>query len=509
MALEWKEEYITEFPEVDQQHKHLFRLAGVLAMDILQGQPSSVLHADLVRIGQSFHEHIATEEQLMDEHHCHSHLREEHSSDHATFLQQIDAVTRENVTTDEARAFLRYSIFWMRYHVLAVDKPVFAHMKAISDGKTPKEACIVASNVVRDVAPVLLDGVGKTYTELYDTQLHIAKQNHNLRLIQHELQMSNQALEARVEQRTNELSDANNKLQDEYHKLQELNQRLESAQGQLLQSDKMAAIGQLAAGVAHEINNPIGFVNANLGSLKNYIESLLSLITLFEQVADELPPAVRNHVIEAAQKMDLDYIRQDVLDLLNESTDGLDRVKQIVQDLKDFARAGEAVWQDADLHRGLDSTLNVVWNEVKYKAQVQKNYGDLPLVRCVPAQINQVFMNILVNAAHAIENMGEIIIRTGVEGDDVWVSITDSGKGMSEEVQKRIFEPFYTTKPLGKGTGLGLSLAYGIIQKHKGRIVVQSEEGKGSTFTVYLPIHGIDEVEALVAKGKASASSTQ
>ena len=255
----------------------------------------------------------------------------------------------------------------------------------------------------------------------------------------------------------------------------------------------MAAIGQLAAGVAHEINNPVGFVNANLGTLKSYVESLLSLINTFEQVSDELPASVQKRLNDMKIAIELDYVRQDILDLLAESADGLDRVKQIVQDLKDFARAGESVWQDSDLHRGLDSTLNVVWNELKYKAKVHKEYGVLPLVRCVPAQINQVFMNILVNAAHAIENMGDITLKTGVEGENVWISISDNGRGMPEAVCKRIFEPFFTTKPVGQGTGLGLSLAYSIIQKHKGRIDVNSTEGVGTTFTIHLPIAGIGE----------------
>jgi len=205
-----------------------------------------------------------------------------------------------------------------------------------------------------------------------------------------------------------------------------------------------------------------------------------------------LPPAVQQRLLQYRESIELDYVRQDVIELLAESADGLDRVKQIVQDLKDFARAGEAVWQEADLLKGLDSTLNVVWNELKYKAKVHKEYSDLPLVRCVPAQINQVFMNILVNAAHAIDKMGDIWLTTGRDGEWVWVQIRDNGKGMSEAVRMRIFEPFFTTKPVGQGTGLGLSLAYGILKKHKGRIEVSSEEGVGTCFTLFLPIAGPD-----------------
>jgi signal transduction histidine kinase len=333
----------------------------------------------------------------------------------------------------------------------------------------------------------------QTYSELYDSQLRVVHQNSHLLEVQHKLKHTNQELEERVTNRINELMEGNRKLQGEYEKLQSLNQKLESAQGQLLQSEKMAAIGQLAAGVAHEINNPVGFVNANVGTLKSYVESLLSLISTFEQVSDELPTGVQKRLNELKENIELDYVRQDIIELLAESADGLDRVKQIVQDLKDFARAGESVWQDADLHRGLDSTLNVVWNELKYKAKVHKEYADLPLVRCVPAQINQVFMNIMINAAHAIEGMGEITLKTGTAGDEVWISVTDTGKGMPEAIRKRIFEPFFTTKPVGQGTGLGLSLAYSIIQKHKGHIEVESTEGVGTTFKIYLPIAGKGE----------------
>jgi signal transduction histidine kinase len=163
-------------------------------------------------------------------------------------------------------------------------------------------------------------------------------------------------------------------------------------------------------------------------------------------------------------------------------------VKNIVQDLKDFSHVDEAEWQWSDLHHGLDSTLNIVWNELKYKAEVVKEYGAPPEIECIPSQLNQVFMNLLVNAAHAIENRGTITIRTGHDGDGAWVEITDDGKGIAPEHLERIFDPFFTTKPVGKGTGLGLSLSYGIVKKHKGRIEVDSRPGMGARFRVWLPV---------------------
>jgi PAS domain S-box-containing protein len=270
----------------------------------------------------------------------------------------------------------------------------------------------------------------------------------------------------------------------------QLNRRLEEAQNQLLQSEKMASIGQLAAGVAHELNNPIGFVHSNLGSLEGYLKDIFEIAAAYEEMekacAAAGPDAARIRQLKAEK--DYAYLREDIFQLLAESKDGLSRVRKIVQDLKDFSRVGEAEWQWANLHKGLDSTLNIVWNELKYKCKVNKEYGDLPEVYCLPSQLNQVFLNLLVNAGHAIENKGEITLASDRRGDEVWISVRDTGKGIPKENLNRIFEPFFTTKPVGQGTGLGLSLAYSIVQKHQGRIEVESRVGEGSTFRVVLPI---------------------
>ncbi len=259
---------------------------------------------------------------------------------------------------------------------------------------------------------------------------------------------------------------------------------LQETQSQLLQSEKMAAIGQLAAGVAHEINNPIGFVNSNLGTLKNYTGQLVDL-------------AERSRKGEASEAdfvaADFDYLKTDIDDLLRESRDGLERVKKIVADLKDFSHVDESEWQEADLNAGIESTLNVVWNELKYKAEVVRESGDLPKVPCVAAQINQVVMNLLVNAAHAIEQRGTITVRTGCDATQAWIEVSDTGRGIAPAAMQRIFEPFYTTKPVGKGTGLGLSLSYDIVKKHGGRIDFSSEVGVGTTFRPSLPLHRLGE----------------
>lgn len=277
-----------------------------------------------------------------------------------------------------------------------------------------------------------------------------------------------------------------------YKRIQQTNVRLEEAQNQLLQAEKMASIGQLAAGVAHEINNPIGFVSSNLSSLRGYVEPLFRLLELLQETPQgSLPPAISDELAALSKHIDLEFIGEDLPQLLNESEDGLARVKKIVQDLKDFSRVDHADWQDADLNAGLDSTLNVVMNEVKYKAEVKKEYGDLPPVRCIAAQLNQVFMNLIVNAAHAIPQRGLITLKTQAQGDWVCIEVRDTGTGMPEDVKRRIFEPFFTTKPVGQGTGLGLSLSFSIVQKHGGRIEVESEPGVGTTFQVWIPIQKV------------------
>lgn len=270
-----------------------------------------------------------------------------------------------------------------------------------------------------------------------------------------------------------------------------LNKRLEEANNQLLQSEKLASIGQLAAGVAHELNNPIGFVHSNLGTLDGYLNDLMALIDAYAKLIEAQQPALpgMEALLRQRQDIDFDYLRRDIFDLVGESKEGLLRVKKIVQDLKSFSRMGEQDWQLADVHQGLESTLNIVWNELKYKCQVVRDYAELPPVYCVISQLNQVFMNLLLNAAQAIEKQGVITVRTSCpDSGHVRIEVADTGVGIPKAHMTRIFEPFFTTKPVGKGTGLGLSLSYGIIERHHGRIDVESTEGVGTTFRLTLPL---------------------
>lgn len=316
----------------------------------------------------------------------------------------------------------------------------------------------------------------------------VAERTAELQGSEAELRDSRDKLEEKVRERTADLQTANAALFADKERQEALIKKLDEAQNQLLQSEKMASIGQLAAGVAHEINNPVGFISSNVTTLEQYLKDLFQILDAYELAESRTEGEACAEARSLKERLDYAYLKEDVVNLINETRDGLGRVKKIVQDLKDFSHVDEAEWQLADLHKGLDSTLNVVNNEIKYKAVVVKEYGDLPQVECLPFQLNQVFMNLLVNAAHAIAERGTITLRTGRAGDDVWVEIADTGSGIAPENLKRIFEPFFTTKPVGKGTGLGLSLVYGIMQKHHGDIQVESEPGKGTTFRITLPV---------------------
>jgi len=301
------------------------------------------------------------------------------------------------------------------------------------------------------------------------------------------LSADNKKYQKNLEKLVDELAKQNEELEKTLGELKE-------AHDQLVQSEKMASIGQLSAGVAHEINNPIGFVHSNLGTLGKYLGKIKNFI-------DEVDSHVNNGQLdkETYQKLlkqeKVKFILEDIVEILNESHEGTLRVKTIVKDLKNFSNIDRAQIQETSLEDGLDSTLNIVWNEIKYKAEVIKEYSDTPDVTCNPQQVNQVFLNLLVNAAHAIDKSpGKIIIRTqDLKNGFVQIEIEDNGSGIEEDKIKKIFDPFFTTKDIGEGTGLGLSISYRIIKDHGGEIEAFSEIGKGTTFRISLPVEGPPE----------------
>lgn len=302
-----------------------------------------------------------------------------------------------------------------------------------------------------------------------------------------ELEEAKSGLEEKVRARTVELAEAKASVERAY-------EDLKTAQAQLVQAEKLSSLGQLAAGVAHEINNPVGFVSSNLGTLKEYMEDLLQLLKGYESLLAAMErgetaavEGERKRVEALSKQIDIDFLMEDLSKLTTQSLDGMDRVRRIVEDLKEFAHVDRAEWVRCNLNQGIESTLNIVRNELKYKAEVVQELGQLPEIYCYPQQLNQVFMNLLVNAAQAMNEKGKIWIRSFVLGASVVVEIEDTGCGIPAENLKKIFDPFFTTKPVGKGTGLGLSMSYGTVQKHGGKIEVESAVGKGTKFRVVLP----------------------
>ncbi|MBU2964270.1 ATP-binding protein [Amphritea sp. 2_MG-2023] len=297
-----------------------------------------------------------------------------------------------------------------------------------------------------------------------------------------ELQALNQSLEQRVAQRTEQLQNQNKQLEETLT-------TLKNTQQKLIQAEKMASLGTMAAGVAHEINNPVSYIKSNLGSLQKYADDLLCYAAEIEKLlAVEDGSSGPSQLAALKEEQDIAYLIEDLPLLLKESLEGITRVEEIVAGLKSFSRLDSDDMKPADINQGISSTLKLVSNQLKYHCSVHEDYGELPLVNCNLAQINQVVMNLLVNASHAIEGQGDIYIKTRCVDAQVQIEIRDTGCGMSAEVVSQLFDPFFTTKGVDQGTGLGLSISHGIVQKHGGDIQVVSELGRGSCFTVILPL---------------------
>ena len=306
----------------------------------------------------------------------------------------------------------------------------------------------------------------------------------NNRYIEETRQLVQQVTEARIrEQYIRDLEEKNRKLRQLYSDLK-------NAQLQLIQSEKMASLGQLVAGIAHELNNPISYIYANMKELENYIGAIDRLLKVLTRQANQ--PDFRERLEETLREIrrhyDLDFIQEDIGKLIRESIEGSQRVKQVVQNLRNFSRLDEAEFKAVDLHEGIESTLSLLRNEMKNRIAVHRQFGKLPEVFCHPGHLNQVFMNLLLNAVQAIEGKGNIWIRTELRGEEVVIEIRDDGRGIPPEVREKIFDPFFTTKPVGQGTGLGLSISYNIVKEHGGRIEVESAPGQGTTFRIFLPV---------------------
>lgn len=270
-------------------------------------------------------------------------------------------------------------------------------------------------------------------------------------------------------------------------------EQLKTQQDALIRSEKLATLGTLVSGVAHEINNPLSFVHSNVDTLGQHSDAIAKLYPLLIEaisIDESERPAFAERVFKFLEAEDLEYFTEELDELVSDTNDGVQRVKEIVRNLRSFARMDAQVRTEADLNEGIRSTLKLIHNQISANTRINLSLEELPPVICNPGEINQVLLNILVNAAQALENQPEprLAIASQVDQDWVQISIADNGKGMSKEIQQRIFEPFYTTKEIGKGTGLGLSISYGIISHHQGELLVESAPNKGTVFTLRLPV---------------------
>jgi signal transduction histidine kinase len=270
---------------------------------------------------------------------------------------------------------------------------------------------------------------------------------------------------------------------------------LERLQAQLVHSEKMASLGQLAAGIAHELNNPAGFIYGNMSVLSECSNSLMKLLAFYDCLP--LPSDVATEIGKLKEEIDYNNLAADFFSIIADCREGSERIRDVVQNLRVFSRLDEAEFKKIDLHEGIDSTTRLLSRYYgESRIILERDYGDLPLVSCYAGQLNQVWMNLLVNAAQAVSGEGRVQIRTRLEGGTVLVAISDTGCGITPEHQNKIFDPFFTTKPVGEGTGLGLSIIYGIIERHGGSIKVESELGEGTTFTVSIPVNArLNQVE--------------
>lgn len=286
-----------------------------------------------------------------------------------------------------------------------------------------------------------------------------------------------------------EIDESRKDIQMTLAKLEKAHEELKASQLKILQQEKMASIGQLAAGVAHELNNPMSFISSNLGTLDKYVHRLIDFIQLqSESVAAVKDASALYKIDEKRKEVKLDYMLEDVKVLLQESIDGADRVKKIVSELNSFSRMDQEEYKKANINECIESAVTIVWNELKYKSTLERQYGDLPLTMCYPRQMNQVFVNLLINAVNAIAGKGVITVKTWYQTECIWIEVSDTGVGIPLKNLVKVFEPFFTTKEVGKGTGLGLSITYEIIQRHKGDITVASDVGKGTAFTIRIPV---------------------
>lgn len=491
----WSHHFETGLPTVDRQHRALVDLVNTAAPLLASAGDSGLQKAGhlLDELTRYALVHFRDEEQLMHDEGLDPAYLDKHHRTHQAFGQSVAMMRQQASQAGQLTGseLLRFLTSWLAFHILAEDQCMARQIKAIRAGQTPPQAW------AQEMASQS-DGPHAVYTEalldLFGVVTHrnktLLETNTRLQQTQAELAQANSGLEARVAARTAELAQANEHLRTEQAALTASLAQLRHTQQQLLQSEKMAAVGQLAAGVAHEINNPIGFVNANLSTLGTYTTQLLAIIDAQGTDHARLAPLSQTATTAAAAEQ-LAYLKQDIPDLLHESHQGLERVTRIVADLLKFAHTEAMAPEPVDLVDALESALSSLPQDLLKNVSVTRSLAPLPPVVCRPAEMQQVLVNLLTNACQAMETQGSLYLESGlcpVNGQPgVWLSIRDTGVGMTPDVQKRVFEPFFTTKPVGQGTGLGLSVTWDMVQRHGGNVQLTSAPQQGTTVRLELP----------------------
>jgi hemerythrin-like metal-binding protein len=475
----WSPHFETGLELVDAQHHALVDMINLAAPHLALNDETAkrAVGPLLDNLTKYAAVHFRDEEQLMAQKRLARDYLMHHHQSHLAFVGELTQMRKqyEEEGSLSGTDLLRFLTSWLSFHILMEDQRMSCQIKDVEGGFSAEQAYERLGKSDDGTLAIYSNSLLDLFTLLTERNQRLVVVNEEVRRSQAALAEANLSLEVRVNERTRDLSETLAKLQH--------------TQNRLLQSEKLAAVGQLAAGVAHEINNPVGFVTSNMGSLTDYVGQLFALIDQYQEALTSLSAEHRAVLQAASQKIDLDYLREDIPTLLQESRDGLTRVKNIVNGLRDFSRVDDGQWKPTDPIQILESALQIAGNEIKHKASVVKELVTLPAVDCISSQINQVLVNLLVNAAQAVTSPGTITVRSGVQGESVWLEISDNGCGMPEDVKKRIFEPFYTTQEVGKGTGLGLSISWEIMQRHQGEIEVTSAPGQGSTFHLTLPIH--------------------
>ena len=437
-ALVWDERFAIGEAQVDFEHQGLVRIINaVVALHRDGGGSAAQLEPLLDELFDYAATHFRHEEALMrasgiDASHC-----RQHALTHGDFTKQIRRLRELPFQPGNTSHLARFLTGWLAAHILRDDRSMMRQIERVRAGMAAADAYAAEIAIPVDVA---VDNLLQAMDALY--RLADARSE--------QLQLMKDRLEELVAERTQ----------------------------QLLQSEKMAAVGQLAAGVAHEINNPIGFVRSNLSTLKRYLEQMGAALD-----ASVGPGA-------AAGGDELAFVRADAAALVEESEQGVERVRRIVQDLREFSQVDAmAVPRAVDLHVGIDSTLNILRARFGGRCEVVREFGGVAEVVCLPGLLNQALLNLCVNAVEAMgERGGRLTVRTGPSGEGVCIEVADEGCGIAPEHLPRIFDPFFTTKPAGSGTGLGLAVAYGIVQQHHGMLTVASTSGSGSCFRIELPL---------------------